>query len=51
MYFFGNQELAQKICEEAIEAGACYECKCTDMEVQMTDTGVICFYLNGDDMG
>ena len=28
----------------------CYECKCTDMEVQLAPTGVICFYLNGDDI-
>ena len=50
MCFFDNQEFAQKICQEALETGVCYECKCTDMEVQMTDTGVICFYLNGGDI-
>lgn len=50
MYFFANQELAQNICEKAIESGACYECKCTDMEMQRTDIGVICFYLNADDI-
>lgn len=49
MYFFDDQSFAQKICEKAIAEGVCYECKCTDMEVQMTPQGVICFYLNGDD--
>ncbi len=28
----------------------CCECKCTDMKTQGESTGVICFYLNGDDM-
>lgn len=50
MYFFEDQAFAQQICEAAIESGACYECKCTNMEEQMVDTGVICFYLNGDDI-
>lgn len=50
MYFFDNQEMAQQICEKAIETGTCYECKCSDLEAQATDTGVICFYLNGDDI-
>lgn len=50
MYFFNDQEYAIKICELAIKEGACYECKCTNLNKQMTDTGVICFYLNGDDI-
>jgi hypothetical protein len=50
MYFFNDQAFAQKICEMAIENGVCYECKCTNMEERMTDRGVICFYLNGDDI-
>ena len=50
MYFFDDQSFAQKICEKAIREGACYECKCTDMAEQMVPTGVICFYLNGDDI-
>lgn len=49
MYFFSDQEFAQKICEAAIETGACCACKCTNMEEQMRNTGVICFYINGDD--
>lgn len=50
MYFFDNQEFAQQICQKAIDENACYECKCTDMEMTMASSGVICFYLNGDDM-
>lgn len=50
MYFFDDQEFAQKICQKAIDEGACYECKCTDMELTAQPTGVICFYLNGDDI-
>ena len=50
MYFFDNQEFAKKICEKAITEGVVYECKCTDMETTATSTGVICFYLNGDDI-
>lgn len=50
MYFFDDQEFAQNICQKAIDEGVCYECKCTDMEMQAVPTGVICFYLNGDDL-
>lgn len=50
MHFFTNQEFAISICEKAIEENICYECKCTDMEYRGTETGVICFYLNGDDV-
>ena len=50
MYFFEDQSFAQQICEKAIAEHVCYECKCTDMEVQLATTGVICFYLNGDDI-
>ena len=50
MYFFEDQSFAQQICEKAIAEHVCYECKCTDMEVQLAPTGVICFYLNGDDI-
>ncbi len=50
MYFFDDQEFAQKICQKAIDEGICYECKCTDMEFTEQPTGVICFYLNGDDI-
>ena len=49
MYFFNDQTFALDICEKAISEGVCYECKCTDMEAQKCKTGVICFYLNGDD--
>ena len=50
MYFFDDQEFAQKICQKAIDEDVCYECKCTDMELTGQPTGVICFYLNGDDI-
>ncbi len=50
MYFFDNQEFAKKICQKAVDDEVCYECKCTDMETMMTPQGVICFYVNGDDM-
>lgn len=50
MYFFDDQEFAKEICETAIETGICYGCKCSDMETKKTDSGVICFYLNGDDI-
>lgn len=50
MYFFDNQQFAQEICQKAIDENVCYECKCTDMEFTGEQTGVICFYLNGDDI-
>ncbi len=50
MYFFADQEFAKKICQKAIDEDVCYECKCTDMELTGQPTGVICFYLNGDDI-
>ena len=58
MHFFKEdaQDFAISICEKAIEEGACCECKCTDYEFMKNhntnnhyDSGVICFYLNGDD--
>lgn len=45
MHFFNDQKFAMSICEKAIAENVCYACKCTDME-----SGVICFYLNGDDI-
>ena len=50
MYFFTDQEFAKKICEKSIEEGACYECKCSDLEKTIQPKGVACFYLNGDDI-
>ena len=38
------------ICEKAITEKVCYECKCTDIELTGAESGVICFYLNGDDI-
>lgn len=50
MHFFNDQEFAMNVCEKAIAENVCYECKCTDMELTGVETGVICFYLNGDDI-
>lgn len=50
MYFFNDQEFAMNICEKAIAENVCYKCKCTNMELTGAETGVICFYLNGDDI-
>ena len=50
MYFFSDQKFAMEMCEKAIAENACYECKCTDMKKMGVPTGVICFYLNGDDI-
>lgn len=47
--FFDDQESAQDICQKAIDEGVCCECKCTDIELTGAETGVICFYLNGED--
>lgn len=50
MYFFNNQEFAKIICKKAIEEKICYECKCSDLEFDNADRGVVCFYLNVDDI-
>lgn len=50
MHFFSDQAFAQGICQKAIDEQVCYKCKCTDMELTGEPTGVICFYLNGDDI-
>ena len=50
MHFFTNQEFAKNICYKAVSNDVCVECKCTDMEIQQNISGVICFYLNGDDI-
>ena len=50
MYFFEDQSFAQQICKKAIMEHVCYLCKCSDLEEQRTPKGVICFYLNGDDI-
>lgn len=50
MHFFYDQKYAMSICEKTIQENVCYECKCTDMELTGSKQGVICFYLNGDDL-
>lgn len=50
MHFFSDQQFAIDICEKAIAEDVCYNCKCSDMEITREQTGVICFYLEGDDI-
>ena len=54
MHFFSDQDFAIKICQKAIDEDVCVECKCSDLEMnlkyKMDKTGVICFYLNGDNI-
>lgn len=50
MHFFNDQKFAMNICEKAITENVCYLCKCTDLELTGAETGVICFYLNADDI-
>ena len=45
MYFFENREFVESVCKKAIEEKAILEVKHSDDE-----TGVACFYLNGDDI-
>jgi len=45
MFFFGDRKFVEEICVKAIKEEAILECKHTDAE-----TGVACFYLEGDDM-
>ena len=45
MYFFDNKEFVSRLCEKAIEDGIVVESKHSD-----ADSGVSCFYLNGDDI-
>lgn len=50
---FSNQEHAISICRKAIDEDVCDECKCRDLTIlEWTgyDDGVICFYLNSDDI-
>lgn len=44
MYFFSDEEFADKICRTAVENEVCVEAKHSD-----SSEGVCCFYLNGDD--
>ncbi len=45
MYFFDNKDFVSKLCRKAIENGVVVESKHSDAE-----TGVSCFYLNGNDI-
>ena len=45
MYFFADKEKAAALCKKAIDDNVIYECKHSDAE-----SGVACFYLNGDDI-
>ncbi len=50
MYFFEDQEFALRMCKKAILENICYECKCTDLEYTLNNSGVLCFFLNCDDI-
>lgn len=50
MVFFKDQQFALDICQKAIDEEACEECKCSDLEIRDDPTGVICFYLESDDI-
>lgn len=50
MYFFTDQEYAMSLCDKVISKNICYECKCTDMAFRDAKDGVICFYVNSNDM-
>ena len=45
MYFFKDNDFAAKICEKAVTDGVVAEAKHSNAH-----DGVICFYLNGDDI-
>ena len=50
MFFFDDQDFAKEMCLKAVTEDACAECKCTDMDIRKCDTGVTCFYNNGDNI-
>lgn len=50
MFTFKDQDFAKKICEEAIENGICWMCKCNDMSKHSMPTGVAGFYTNASDI-
>ena len=50
MSFFSDQQFAIDICEKAIHEDICYDCKCSDLEFKGENSGVICFYLECDDI-
>ena len=44
-------EFAKEICQAAIDTNVCYKAKCSDLEATWwKETGVVCFYANGDDI-
>lgn len=52
MYFFdaNGQEFAKEICKKSIDKNVCLESKCTDIKFRNSPTGVVCFYVNADDI-
>ena len=40
----------QKNCSMAVEEKVCYACKCSNLSLTKEKTGVICFYINYDDI-
>ncbi len=45
MYFFESKEFVSELCKKAVEMGVVKESKYSS-----ADSGVSCFYLNGDDV-
>ena len=50
MIFFSEEDFAKKICSMAVEEKVCYACKCSNLSLTKEKTGVICFYINYDDI-
>ena len=48
--FFSEEDFAKKICSMAVEEKVCYACKCSNLSLTKEKTGVICFYINYDDI-
>ena len=50
MAFFSGLPRAEEVCAKAVLSGAVAECKHTSAPIVRAEkTGVMCFYLNGDD--
>ena len=51
LVYFSDIAYARKICEKAVLSGAVGWCKhSSELKLKGGGTGVICFYLNGDDV-
>lgn len=50
MHFFNDISFAAAICRKAVLEGTVAACKHSSASVTNDDCGVICFYLNADDL-